>query len=254
MNLDLFELLKNKYIKYVDSFEQSEELIQKKTHSLNVSVIARQICEFVVPSTAQQLTTEIAALYHDIGRFEQLLRYKTFNDWESEDHALLGINVIKNNNLFDGLDNDEQEIIFTIIENHNKKQINQGIISSTATLCNVIRDADKIDILHILSKHYESKTTNNTLTLNLPDSLTYNTSMIKTIMNAEIGSYQDLKSINDFKLLQLSWVFDINFAISHVLIHQAKYFESIYNSINIKSPEIDLAYSMTYGINEAFLH
>jgi len=34
------------------------------------------------------------ALLHDVGRFEQYERYRTFDDYKSEDHVHLSLNVL----------------------------------------------------------------------------------------------------------------------------------------------------------------
>jgi putative nucleotidyltransferase with HDIG domain len=254
MTIEFCQLLKDRYETYVTLFEQTTEVIQKHNHSLQVAEIAKQISSFVIPSKSMQLIVETAALYHDIGRYEQLKKYNTFIDSKSEDHALLGVHEIKKNNLFDGLTEDEQQLIFKIIENHNKKSIDSSLSEIEATLCNIIRDADKIDILKFLSTYYQSTENLNTFWLDLPDSDTYNPEIIKSILSAKIATFEEMKSLNDFKLLKLSWVFDINFAISFVMIHQAKYLEKIYNSLSVKTQDTELVFSLTNGICEAYLH
>ena len=52
---------------------------------------------------------ETAALLHDIGRFEQFHRYKTFSDARSEDHAALGVDAIKEEGLLQSIDNEEAQ-------------------------------------------------------------------------------------------------------------------------------------------------
>ena len=53
---------------------------------------------------------EIMALFHDIGRFEQYKQYRTFSDYRSEDHAALGVKVIKANRILNGFEPAEAEI------------------------------------------------------------------------------------------------------------------------------------------------
>ena len=254
MTIEFCQQLKDRYESYVSLFEQTSEVIQKHNHSLQVAEIAKQISSFVIPSKSMQLIVKTAALYHDIGRYEQLRKFNTYLDSKSENHALLGVSEIKKNRLFDGLTEDEQQIIFSIIENHNKKHVDSSLSEIEATLCNVIRDADKIDILKFLSTYYQTQEGNNSFVFDLENNDTFNPQIIKSIMNAELANFQDMNSLNDFKLLKLSWVFDLNFAISFVMIHQAKYLEKIYNSLTIKTPETEMVFSLTNGICEAYLH
>lgn len=254
MNLELFEQLKERYYNFFTTYDQSDAIIRKHLHCLQVAEISKQISQFVFPNKSQQYIVEIAGLYHDIGRFEQYKKYQTFIDSNSENHAHLGIQLINDHNLFAGVDNKEIELIHTIIENHNKRTIPETIDSYAIAFCNIIRDADKIDILKTLSEHYQSGNSNPILTLELPETNAYNTAIISSIMNAHIANYDDMKSLNDFKLLKLSWAFDINFAISHALIHQAKYMHKIYDSLSLKTPDTDLAFHLIDGISEAHLH
>lgn len=254
MDQELFEQLRTRYQSVITSYDPSKEILQKHQHSLQVAEISKQISEFVLPSKSLQLIAEIAGLFHDIGRFEQFKRYQTFVDAQSENHALLGIQIIKDKGLFSGVAENETEILFAIIENHNKRTVSDNADPNTLEICNIVRDADKIDILKLLSTHYLSGATDATLTLGLPESPTFNPKIVQSILNAEIANYGDLHSLNDFKLLKLSWAFDLNFAISHVIVHQAKYMKKIHETLTVKTAETDMAYSLIDGISEAYLH
>ncbi|WP_181549671.1 HD domain-containing protein [Desulfosalsimonas propionicica] len=63
---------------------------------------------------------ETIALLHDIGRFEQYRRYKTFLDHQPEDHAALGITIIHNQKLLSAFDPETAEIILHAVKYHNR--------------------------------------------------------------------------------------------------------------------------------------
>ncbi len=39
----------------------------------------------------------------------------------------------------------------------------------------------------------------------------------------------DLRTLNDFKLLQLSWLYDMNFPVSLQMVHERRYVDKIVN-------------------------
>ncbi len=250
----LFEKVINNYHNYVKRFDLTKELELKYNHSKNVATISSHIGEFVLPNKTSQRVLYIAALYHDIGRYEQFLKYNTFSDKKSVDHASLGVEIVKEERLFEGIDEHLTQQLYDVIENHNKKNILQTLPPATIDICNVVRDADKIDILRLLSAHYQTGVYDATLSLGLPDVPTFNPAILDDILSAKHTDFSQMSSLNDFKLLNLSWVFDLNYAISHVLIYESKVLKRIYQSISVKSPEIDTAYHMVNGICEAYLH
>jgi putative nucleotidyltransferase with HDIG domain len=250
----LFEKILLQYHHYVDRFSLTSEMELKYQHSKNVALIAKHIAGFVAPSEAQRQLVEIAALYHDIGRYEQFLKYKTFNDEDSEDHGTLGVDIIQNHQFFAELDPQERETLFQVIESHNKKTISSTISPEANFICKMVRDADKMDILQMLSSHFQTGKYDPILSLGLPDETTYNPLVVSDLLSAKSVDFKLMQSLNDFKLVNLGWVYDLNFAISYVMLYQQKYLEKIYQSLTVKAPEIDMAYQMVDGICEAYMH
>jgi putative nucleotidyltransferase with HDIG domain len=226
----------------------------KYQHSINVASIAKLIAEYVTPSRIHQQWVEIAALYHDLGRYEQFLQYGTFNDQISLDHATLGVEIIQKLGMFAELQSEEQEMLFQAIENHNKKAISPTISPEAELVCKIIRDADKMDILKMLSSHFQTGKYDPVISLGLPDEKNYNPLVVSDLLSARSVDFTRMKSLNDFKLVSLGWVYDLNFAISHVMLYQQKCLEKIYQSLTVKAPEIDMAYHMVDGICEAYSH
>lgn len=93
---------------------------------------------------------EIIALFHDLGRFEQYDRYKTFSDRKSEDHAELGIRILKKYNVLDSLDDTLKEIVFCSVKNHNKAFVPENETDGCLFYSRLVRDADKLDIYRVV--------------------------------------------------------------------------------------------------------
>lgn len=109
----------------------------------------------ITPLEAQ--TAWIIGMLHDIGRFEQVRRYNTFWDADSVDHAQFGADLLfgsKANNSSDkqielGFELPNAELIELAIRNHNKYKLPEGLTDRELLFSNIIRDADKIDILKV---------------------------------------------------------------------------------------------------------
>lgn len=81
--------------KYVEKYNPEDEKIKlKKEHIQRVAKVAEEIAK------SENLTDEdidlawLIGLLHDIGRFEQIRRYHTFNDGKSINHAEMGVKIL----------------------------------------------------------------------------------------------------------------------------------------------------------------
>jgi hypothetical protein len=160
---------------------------------------------------------EAIGLFHDLGRFEQIKQYGTFCDRSSIDHAMARSAILKETGVLDSLPPPASEIILKAIELHSRASIPPEITGRIRLYVMLIRDADKLDILKILSSYYEDRSSdrfsnrNSVLDFELKDEDSCSKKMIDAIMERRIGKMDDLQTINDMKLLHISWIFDINF-------------------------------------------
>lgn len=93
------------------------------------------------------LAWEIGML-HDIGRFEQLRRFDTFIDTESIDHAEFGGDLLFKEGLIQQFDDEKEnyELLEKAIRLHSLYRLPDNLSERELLFCQVIRDADKIDI------------------------------------------------------------------------------------------------------------
>jgi hypothetical protein len=70
-----------------------------------------------------------------------------------------------------------------------------------------------------------------TILLELDEHPTLSDAMLLSIENNRCCLYSDLNSIHDFKLLQLSWVFDINYPITFQLLQERNYLTSLCSTL-----------------------
>jgi hypothetical protein len=96
-----------------------------------------------------------------------------------------------------------------------------------------LRDADKLDIWYVVTNYYEKRQLhpNPALELELPDIPEYSQCFIEDIINCRISDSRKLKTHNDMKLLQLGWIFDINFHPTFLEIQRRRYVEKIIKTL-----------------------
>jgi len=91
------------------------------------------------------------------------------------------------------------------------------------------RDADKLDIWSELIEYYDQdrNTQATAVALGLPDTPAYSPKVLACLQQGEVATKSDLKTLNDFKLLQLTWLFDINYTSSLQVVLERKYIDKI---------------------------
>ncbi|MBU4010669.1 MAG: HD family phosphohydrolase, partial [Proteobacteria bacterium] len=72
------------------------------------------------------------------------------------------------------------------------------------------------------------------IALDLPDLPVCSKNIIDSILKQTIVNMKDLQTLNDFKLLQISWVFDINFVPSFKIIKNNNYITMIAKTLPVK--------------------
>ena len=145
------EIAKQEFLKYTNNYDLTNFQIKRKIdHSLRVMDLSKTIAESLNLSKEEVEIASIIGLLHDIGRFEQMKQYHTFNDRESIDHGDFGVEILQKDNYIRSYIKEEEydNIIFTAIRNHNKYKIEEGLDSKRLLFSKIIRDADKLDILY----------------------------------------------------------------------------------------------------------
>ena len=97
----------------------------------------------------------------------------------------------------------------------------------------LLRDADKLDIWKVVTDYYHRKDgrRHEALELNLPDTEGFSREVHRDIMNRTIIDMRHVKNMNDFKLLQAGWIFDVNFKPTLISIRQRRYLELIRDAL-----------------------
>ncbi len=94
----------------------------------------------------------LSGMLHDVGRFEQVRRYNTFIDADSVNHAEFGADLLFKGDMLAKdyyADRSLDAMMETVIRQHNRYRIDESVAGDTLVFCNILRDADKIDILRV---------------------------------------------------------------------------------------------------------
>ncbi len=198
---------------------------------------------------------EIIALFHDIGRFEQYNQYKTFSDNKSENHAELGIKILKKYNVLGILDKEIQNLILCSIRYHNRPSVPLEETEICLFYSRLIRDADKLDIWKVVTDYYHRKNghRNVALELELPDTPGISKKVYNALMNRQFVEMKHVKNINDIKLLQAGWIYDINFEPTFYLIKERRYLEKI-REVLPETTEINEIFDSIFRSLNSYFH
>ena len=202
----------------------------KQHHSKCVCCEMLYLADQLGLNANQRLLAETIALFHDVGRFPQFIKYRTYSDVRSVNHSLLALDVLREKNVLEIIPEQEKLIIEKAVEYHGVKQLPPGLNGDALFFSKMIRDADKLDIFRVVIEYYKQYRDNPTefrLEMELPDEPGYSPLLVEGILNEQRLDYRLLRTWNDMKLLQLSWVYDINFISTLKLIRQREYLETI---------------------------
>ena len=223
---------------YCNSFRELSDKQQlnfeiKREHSHRVAEIALEISKKMEWANEECETAFLVGLLHDMGRFQQLVQYDTFNDEKSVDHAELAVNILKEENLFEVLKVANKELFFAAILNHNKFKIQEDLSGQELLHARLIRDADKLDIFRALTEYYSKRNgpANHALTWELQKGTVVSAAAAKEVLAGKMVSRKNVLTEMDVKIMQLSWVYDLNFRPAFEYLNKNRYLENIYNSL-----------------------
>ncbi|MBI5641541.1 MAG: HD domain-containing protein [Nitrospirae bacterium] len=209
---------------YSANEEDQKNISLKVDHTSRVCSLIKTIAQEQSLGENEILLAETAALFHDLGRFPQYARYKTFRDAVSINHGRLGAETLSGEGILGSLPENEQEIIINAVKFHNAFSL-PDMNDAVTFILKLVRDADKLDIWRIFLGFFEMSEDErpSEAGLGLPDEPGYSMEVLSCICEKRTASLKSLKTLNDFKLLQLSWVYDLNYNTSVRLLLENDY-------------------------------
>ncbi len=219
-----FEKCSKVFDEYVHNYNFDDDMIDRKYHhSYTVAALMEELSKRFNLTEEQTVLAKVIGLLHDIGRFEQVRKYHSFSD-KNMDHAdescyyLFDKGHIKDfidSRLYD-------EIIEHAIKYHNKFMLpeeDRGRLFSR-----MIRDMDKVDIYKQKAKAFKNSFGYDEVS----EDVLNNYCAEKTI------SLKTIKGKSDRVLLDLAFVFDINFQESLDILRETGNLNRFIESIDVK--------------------
>jgi len=234
MNEEIVEEFENWFAGYVQKFKSGNpdwqpNIILKEEHTKRVCKEILGIGRKIGLGDEDLCLAKVIALFHDIGRFEQFARYQTFVDRNSVNHAVLGVKILKETGALNGLNRSIRDLILRAILYHNRLALPKKETGKCLFFAKLLRDADKLDIWRVVTDYYRRKDgkRNTVIELGLPDTPGISSDVCRDLMDGRIVKVTHLKNLNDFKLLQIGWIYDINFVQTFRCVQERGYMEMI---------------------------
>lgn len=206
--------------RYVSAYDLNNPNIKLKyDHSYRVMELNEMYATKLGFSVEGILLAKQIGLLHDIGRFEQLRVYNSYDD-KTIDHADYGIKLLFDDQIIKKFipNRNNDSIIKFAIGNHNKFKLRYSTDDLSNEQAELIRDTDKVDILYNLASLNEIDIT----TTNEP----LNEKLLTDFRRNELVHYKYVHTYNEELAIYFGYAFDIN---NDVCLHEVrKYLDKFY--------------------------
>lgn len=223
------EKAKKEFKIYISNYDLKNPKIERKVgHSYRVAEISKKIAKSLNLSSEEIEIATLIGLLHDIGRFEQQTKYRTYDDISSIDHGKLGVEILEKNDYIKNYIKDDKydKIIKTSIYNHNKYKIEKGLDDTTLTFCKIVRDSDKLDIIYEAIEIFWEEN------VKVTDSITKK--VLKDFKDEKQILNQDKVTQLDGAISIISFIYDIYYQESFKIIKENDYINKIMNKFQIE--------------------
>jgi hypothetical protein len=232
-----------------DAFHPMQQL--KIEHTLRVAADARTIAERMSWPEPENNLAEAIGLFHDIARFPQFAKYKTFSDADSVDHGDFGARTLETEGLLAGLADEPLALILHSVQYHNKKDLPCILTAHEEKHLRLIRDADRIDIFFVCWNMVASGAIHDhpEVMMNIDFDAPPSKTVLEQFDRGEAIDYRAVQSMADRFVLQLSWMHDLSYDASRCLVRERGILEKFMDVLPVKTPHLLRCFEMT----ESFL-
>ncbi|MDR3176912.1 MAG: HD domain-containing protein [Desulfovibrio sp.] len=230
------DVQRERFLGYARSFfsgspEVDPYLRLKVDHTFRVCANARSLAEQEEALCEEPVARalDLAALYHDVGRFEQFRRFRTFSDAVSLNHGALGAKIIGEQGFFKDEDVETARLARTAVAAHNRFALPGRLRGRARLVLTALRDADKIDILGLIARELASADIKDKQVLMglEDDDLACSPAIVRALEEGRTARYVDMRYVNDFRVLLCTWVHDLGFPSSLRAVRETGVFASI---------------------------
>ena len=232
-----FELAEKSFQEYLKNYDINDGSIALKIkHTYEVVKKSEYIANGLRLDKENIELAKIIALLHDIGRFEQIKEFGEFNDKKIE-HAEFGVKVLFDNGLIRKFmdENKYDNIIYKAIYNHNKYKIEENLNEKELLQCKIIRDADKLDNFRVKEKDKIEDMFPKIYNENTINYETVSEKVYEDFIQHKCIKLEDRKTIIDYWVCVIAFIFDLNFNISLQYVKENNYIDVLVDRIEYKN-------------------
>ena len=212
--------------------ETLEEFDMKVTHTYKVRDRAEDIARWLGLAGHDFEIASLCGLYHDLGRFEQAVRFGTMDDKITGSHADLSEEAFLMKAPRDGLSQNDVDIIAAALKCHNLFRIPGNLDEKSLLYARLTRDADKLDIFrYFLDVYCNREGRFFRFIRSIPEGA-LDPELIEAVLNRENFNASRVKSNKDRTLLEMSLVYDLNFGISFQKTLEMNFVESLAETLH----------------------
>ncbi len=215
----------------------------KRGHSLRVCAIMRRLGRSLDLADEEIILAQAIGLLHDLGRFDQYDRYRTFRDPVSLDHGAYGADLIAANGLLGDLNAADRKVLLTAVRQHNKAALGDHLPDASRFWAGLVRDADKLDIWDVVTV----RTIRNPPPAcsapdgRLSDAPRVSPAVLEALRAQTCVPTAALRTHHDQALFHMGWVFDLNCVQSLRRVMERGYLARLHASL-APHPDFDAAY------------
>jgi len=237
-----------------DSPESQARVDDVRAHSMRVANNTAMLAKSVLQTDDERHIAEIIALFHDYGKAVLIVQGTESPINIQHSHAALSAKLVQQMEFYPKLPSDVQIIVHKAIEGHNKLKLPKLDNEQQALYARLLRDADKLDILEASYRFFKEKNGLQPLmTLDLINQVDVSEKIIKSVMAGKTAAVEDMKSMNDYRLLLLSMAFDLNFKYTFRVLSEKQLIQKIYETLPKRDQIIDAYRAIKLFVENKFV-
>ncbi len=228
---------KQQFESYLDNYDREDDKVRLKiAHTYGVVECSRQITERMRLSEEDKELAQLIGLLHDIGRFEQVKRFDSFEPTVM-DHAAFGVEILFKEGMIRQFVKEDRwdGIICTAIAKHSDFKL-EGTAGERELLhAKIIRDADKLDNCRV--KIVDSVETIIGVSAKEAGGEEISAEVMEQFLRGESIYSPARKTKMDYWLSYLAYFFDVNFKETLDIVRERQYVERIIDRIPYSNPK-----------------
>jgi hypothetical protein len=256
------ELFKECQLEFEENFltlisnapESQARVEDVRAHSQRVAGNMAILAQTLLQTEEERRLAEVVALFHDYGKAVMIVQGTESPINIQQNHGALSAKLVQQMEFFMKLSADVQTIIVKAIENHNKLKPAKLDNEQQSLFTRLLRDADKLDILEASYRFFKEKNGLQPLiTLDLINQVDVSEKIVKSILSGKTAAVEDMKTMNDYRLLLLSMAFDLNFKYTFRILAEKQLIQKIYETLPKRDHIIDAYRAIKLFVENKFV-